>query len=669
MSNNKKIKIKYSKNRVVLSDILPYELPIIFTNRYFYKFLNKHQISFNIKSNGKYEVTYKELNEEQKLIMKLLFNGIEASDTHTECGNNLITIPFNFKIKHKENDFRELSIIHPISQLSMTWFYNEYSELIKYYCNISKFSLRKPHKIAKYKLYKKNQKINNIFEKYETIEEDNGKNENLKTFFTYKSYSNIHKFFESYKYQRAEKKFNKLFKFDISKCFDSIYTHSLSWHIYNKNIVKEMISKNVLNNEFGSYFDEFMQRANYNETNGIVIGPEFSRIFAEILLQNIDNEILIKLKKSNYYHMKNYEVYRYVDDFFIFYNDEETKEKIFELYKLELKKYNLYINDSKCQIYEKPIITELTMAKEKINNLMKDNFTFEKILHEESNELVNLNFYANSQTTITKFKILIKETGVNYNDVLNWTYAILNNRLESILLEYKEMEDKSNLQTKVCKFVLELLDFSFFLYAVNPKISSTIKISYIVSLIIKFSKDNHLTYEFKQLIYKKIYDEIIFILNKHTLNEYTQIETSYLLLTMSELGKRYRVDTYNLFIYFKLNDKKINLSYLTIVIILFYIKNIKRYKKIKRYIKVHILRTLEQNKGSLNKNSETIFLLFDVLSCPYLERSFKKQILKKFGIKTLYDKIIDEEKIWFIKWNDLDFMIELKNKRSLEVYS
>ena len=44
MSNKKKIKIKYTKNRVVLSDVLPYELPVIFTNRYFYKFLNKHQI-------------------------------------------------------------------------------------------------------------------------------------------------------------------------------------------------------------------------------------------------------------------------------------------------------------------------------------------------------------------------------------------------------------------------------------------------------------------------------------------------------------------------------------------------------------------------------------------------------------------------------------------------
>ena len=37
----KKLKIPYTKERVVLSDVLPYEVPLIFSNRYFYKLLNK----------------------------------------------------------------------------------------------------------------------------------------------------------------------------------------------------------------------------------------------------------------------------------------------------------------------------------------------------------------------------------------------------------------------------------------------------------------------------------------------------------------------------------------------------------------------------------------------------------------------------------------------------
>ncbi|MGA1932772.1 antiviral reverse transcriptase Drt3b [Arcobacter sp. YIC-464] len=668
MQNKKRIKIKYNKNRVVLSDILPYELPIIFTNRYFYRFLTKFRISFNIKDNGKYEIKCKELSKHQKEILRLIFNGIEVNKDSADCTNNLITIPFNFKISHKENDFRELSIIHPINQLVFIWFYNEYSESIKYYCNISEFSLRRPYKTAKYKIYN-NEKIDNIFDKYESIEEHGKNYENLKTFFSYKNYSNIHKFFESYKYQRAEKKFNEMYKFDITKCFDSIYTHSISWMVYNKQIVKEMISKKLTNSNFSSLFDELMQRANYNETNGILIGPEFSRIFAEILLQKIDNEVLMTLKKEKLYSKKDYEIFRYVDDFFIFYNDKSVKDLVFQTYQLELKKFRLYINENKCKTYEKPIITELTMAKEKINELLNTNLSFEKVLNEETNEVKDLNFYINSQKLITKFKIIVKETNITYNEILNWTFAIINNILETVFSNFKDINNHTKSEYKLCKFILEVLDFSFFLYAINPKTNSTIKISSILSLIIKFTKENNSISEVKHLIFKKVFDEVIFILNKHALNKYTQIETSYLLIVLSELGKMYRIDKCDLFKYFKLYDKNNTLNYLSIVILLFYIKDIRRYKIIKRHLKSHILKNFELNKGSLNKGTETVFLLFDILSCPYINEKFKNLILKKYGVaENLHKKIINEEKNWFIKWDNLDFMLELKNKKSLEVY-
>jgi hypothetical protein len=261
MAKYKKEKIKYNHNRPLLSDVLPYELPIIFSNRYFYRFVSKLNIKIVLKDNGKFEITYKDnLSNAQKEIIKLLFN------TKNPQSLNLITIPYNFKILHKEDDFRELTIIHPINQLLLVWLYNEFKELIKYYCSISQFSIRKPHKVAKYKIRKDSlfDKLKAKDENNEIIEESGKEYENLKTFFTYKKYSNIHKFFESYQYQRAEKKFNAMFKFDVSKCFDSIYTHSISWAVLNKNIVKESIAKSNTNDTFSDIFDKFMQNLNYN---------------------------------------------------------------------------------------------------------------------------------------------------------------------------------------------------------------------------------------------------------------------------------------------------------------------------------------------------------------------------------------------------------------------
>jgi hypothetical protein len=81
-----------------------------------------------------------------------------------------------------------------------------------------------------------------------------------------------------------------------------------------------------------------MQNLNHKETNGIVIGPEFSRIFAEIILQSVDVELVTQLAvRENLTHKVDYEIFRYVDDFFVFYNEESTQLKIFETLQEALK--------------------------------------------------------------------------------------------------------------------------------------------------------------------------------------------------------------------------------------------------------------------------------------------------------------------------------------------
>lgn len=48
----KKIRLRYKKERVVFSDVLPYELPLIFSNRYFYRFLVRNGIWIEIGREG-----------------------------------------------------------------------------------------------------------------------------------------------------------------------------------------------------------------------------------------------------------------------------------------------------------------------------------------------------------------------------------------------------------------------------------------------------------------------------------------------------------------------------------------------------------------------------------------------------------------------------------------
>lgn len=185
-----KISISYPKQRAVLSDVLPYEGPLTFSNRYFYKYLiKKEKCDHNQDFRDKHCKAYNEIES-------ILFQ----SD-----GKNS---PFCFTINHKKTDFRTLSVIHPHNQLKVLEFYDRYKSLILYYCSISPFSIRKPASIAKFTffndlLHSKNQ--DGSLE-HAQVEQDEQEYENLKSYFTYQKYSNIHRFFESYQFHRSEKK-------------------------------------------------------------------------------------------------------------------------------------------------------------------------------------------------------------------------------------------------------------------------------------------------------------------------------------------------------------------------------------------------------------------------------------------------------------------------------
>ena len=105
-------------------------------------------------------------------------------------------------------------------------------------------------------------------------------------------------------------------KFDIQGCFDNIYTHSIAWAVNGgASIYKDLFEGE--DDSFAAEWDKIMQNLNYNETNGIVIGPEFSRIFAEVIMQHIDLRAESEFMKVGLKNKVDYECYRYVDDYFL----------------------------------------------------------------------------------------------------------------------------------------------------------------------------------------------------------------------------------------------------------------------------------------------------------------------------------------------------------------
>ena len=675
-------------------------MPVTFTNRHFYDFIISNGIEYKDGC-----ICWNADDETLDLIIRLLFEIHPAAQLEERPNWDGIvksykmedvSIPFSYKIIHKQKEYRELTVPHPRNQIQLAELYDCCKELILYHCSISPFSIRQPKKISKYTYHKDRVHYEKLSDDESTIEEDDKEYENLRSFFVYGNYSNIYKFYESYRYHRCEKKYNKLSILDISKCFDSIYTHSLGWALLGKDGVKEKLAnkggRNAIDETFAGRFDKLMQRINYNETNGIIIGPEFSRIFAELILQSIDKAVLDDLHlKHNLLHKKDYEIFRYVDDYFIFFDDISTEERILEALQTALKEYKLYLNFSKAKAYEKPIITEISMAKNRIASFLGEKLIYklEDVEDEKDPEATGKTpkrgkIHINSKKLITQFKTIIKECNVEYKDVLNYSLSIVERRCDRIVKDYHKASEEYRSGKDLTETIVEILKFVFFFYSVSPRVNTTFKLCRILRIFISFMKAPGSNKDFRHLVFKCVYDDVCFTLKKNKTSEYAQVETLYLLTVLSELGRDYWLEQNVLAGYFNIDlreekfCKNHELNYFSITVMLFYMKEKKRYDKLRTFIEEMIIEKFQDNPRTLRKDAELIMLFFDIISCPYVSRETKNHLLQMYGITGLKEQFhirnrkhrqhFNKKQLWFTTWENFNFGKALDAKQSREVY-
>lgn len=137
---------------------------------------------------------------------------------------------------------------------------------------------------------------------------------------------------------------------DIANCYNSIYTHSISWAICGKTTAQRMYrekSERDNNYNLSAELDKHMRYLKNNETNGIIVGPYISRIFSELLLARIDKEL----------RNEGFKFTRYVDDYKFFFRTElEARLQLPKISRI-LSTYNLSLNESKTKIVEFPYNT------------------------------------------------------------------------------------------------------------------------------------------------------------------------------------------------------------------------------------------------------------------------------------------------------------------------
>lgn len=127
---------------------------------------------------------------------------------------------------------------------------------------------------------------------------------------------------------------------DITNCYGSLYTHSISWAIHG---LDESKAKRKCKSLLGNKIDSYIRAGRYGQTNGISQGSVLMDFIAEIVLGYVDTKIHSALKDEP----KDFHILRYRDDYRIFANSDHRVEEILKVISDQLRLIGMGLGASK----------------------------------------------------------------------------------------------------------------------------------------------------------------------------------------------------------------------------------------------------------------------------------------------------------------------------------
>ena len=138
---------------------------------------------------------------------------------------------------------------------------------------------------------------------------------------------------------------------DLSTCFPSIYTHSISWALVGKKFAKQNHSDR---DAWYNKLDINCSDMHNGETHGILIGPHASNLLSEIILTVIDKIL----------YDKGYRYIRNIDDYECYVHSYDEAQRFLADLESTLDEYDLHLNHKKTKIIDLPVGMDATWKHE-----------------------------------------------------------------------------------------------------------------------------------------------------------------------------------------------------------------------------------------------------------------------------------------------------------------
>ncbi|WP_187292567.1 antiviral reverse transcriptase Drt3b [Octadecabacter antarcticus] len=630
-----------------MTETLPYEVPVTFSNEFLF-----------VSELRKSKLSDKALN---------FLNGEYRRPLKAEA----YTIPFNYQIRKGARGFNTLSIVHPLHQIRMASFLVEYSHTIISECSESLYSLRAPYKVLPEVSKDEMKKVGKAkkLDLAHVAPQDGRLDINFApSFFSVRKHNLLDKFYGSNELLRLESRFQLLRKMDVTKCFFNIYTHSVTWAVKGKPYSKEQANKYT----FEGRFDTLMQRSNYNETNGIVVGPEISRVFAEVIFQRIDRNIISRMDER-LHEGRDYTIRRYVDDFFLFARNEAVLDELNQAVETCLEEYKLFPNEGKLENLRRPFVTNITQAKQGIRDIATRLVSEAKKPLTE-NEKEQTETRRNMRNLLEELRLVVRDTDASFSEVTGPIYFQIGQAVKEVLKAEGDLTTDKKLDA--INRVRSILRILFYSLASDFRVAPIYKAFQVLERLKKFKVEigesesealnDYIIYEITELVstYKpeKVGEDIslemcnLLLLGASVspdlfLSQAPVIELCTVLLRKKSMG------------YF---------SFIAMIFLLAHASPSDDYKKALETVSKLARKRVRKGKTELRTSSEVYLMFSDIIGCPHIKVSERKALIKEVcGVGDLSDDDINTlaKHVAFVDWDAGRTSHFLRRKQLQPVYS
>ena len=492
--------MKRSKNNIernkldyILTDIMPVEVSELFSYSKFYEYLLFKQSTLD------------------DIVSQMNAMKAENSETPFSGGKwgNWATSPLKFNILKGTDSIRELNLVQPLSAMNIYFFVECYQkELLDILSNNACFSLRYHRKNSDLFYRRKSKKIVDYFEKI-SQKVDRAILQQTGAYFKIHKFNSVSSFTNSRLWQQCNFKYRNFAKIDYKSCFDSIYTHAYKWCI-EKDTVD---SKESSNANLHIVIDRVLQNINGRSSNGLIVGPEFSRMIAEVLLQEIDVEVKHNLAAQGLNAGADYRVFRYVDDIYIFSHTQAHTDLIIKTIERAAQKYLLKFNEFKYLKAYTPVVLSSWLGKARaLSDRISALFYRKQELHDMAEKKPLLKSgYISVDRIKDDFIYLVNEFPKEQRYIVSFMLSTLLNNISNKKDGYALFEPDK------CARAFVLLDLAMYIYSFCPCFEHTQKL---ISMIVYM--DDELQFSKDELNHKKLINLIrrySFVFEKGNMND------------------------------------------------------------------------------------------------------------------------------------------------------